>query len=462
MPETTEHQRPHEWRALFRLAAPIAAVNVGIQLMAVVDTAFSGRISDLAQAGTGLGVTIFFFGSLVGTGIVMGLDPLASQSVGAGRTNEARHQLWQGVWLAVAISIPLMAATYATGRALEAIGIAPELATEARRYLDARLLSLVPLLVLTAMRSYLLAIHKIAPLLVTTILANVFNVAADWVLIFGDEGMAHLGLPGVGLPALGVTGLGIATTLAATLQALMLGVAVGRQKVVHAVARRPNLAIISEISRLGGPIGVQMVAEIGIFSLAGLLAARMGVLEAAAHHIALQLAALTFMVPLGVGQAASVRVGNAIGARDAERMRKAATAALAIGTGFMGVAALCMWTIPEIFAQIMSGDPAVVTLATRLIIIAGAFQLFDGIQVVSAGVLRGAGLTRWSMVANLVAYWVVACPLLLTLGADSALGVRGIWIGLTVGLFVAAVLLVRKSLKVTRHTDIATLAVIEA
>ncbi len=464
MPSAISQRPHHEWRALIRLAWPIVAVNLGTQLMAVVDTALSGRIDSLAQAGTGLGATVFFFGSLLGTGIVMGLDPLSSQSIGAGRHGEARRQLWQGVWVALLVSVPLLLLTFVAARGLESIGIAPDLATEARRYLDARLWSLPPLLVMTAMRGYLQAVHRVMPLLITTIIANLFNFGADWTLIFGDQGLTRIGLPALGLPALGVTGLGLATTVATTLHMILLGLAVGqepRPAELSGVAYRTwDGKVVARICVLGLPIGIHMVAEIGIFTLAGLLAGRIGAVEMAAHHVALQLAALTFMVPLGVGQAASVRVGNAIGALDAERLRAAAKASLTIGTGFMTVSALSMWTIPHLFARVMTADQAVIDLAARLIVIAGAFQLFDGIQVVSAGVLRGAGLTRWTMTANLIAYWIIASPMVVVFGGNESLGVRGIWIGLTLGLFVAAMILVGKLIAVTRRNEIASLSVL--
>jgi len=453
-------QAPSEWRCLLGLAWPIVAVNLGTQLMSVVDTALSGRVDSLAQAGTGLGATVFFFGALLGMGVVMGLDPLASQSIGAGRREEARSQLWQGAWVAAALSLPLMAATFAAGRCLESIGIGDDLAAEARLYLNARLPSMLPMLVITAMRSYLQAVHRVMPLLVTTLVANVANLVADWILVFGDDGLLGFGVTPLGLPPLGVTGLGLATTFATALHMAMLGFAVSREGRVEATHRSPQWATIRAIAALGLPIGVHMVAEIGIFTLAGILAGRIGELEMAAHQVALQLAALTFMVPMGVAQAGGVRVGNAIGSADGRRMREAAISALAIGAGFMMLAAATMWTAPSLFARAMSADADVVALATRLIVIAGAFQLFDGIQVVSAGVLRGAGLTRWTMAANLVAYWTIACPLVFALATRTTLGVLGIWMGLTAGLFAAAAMLVGKLVSLVRRGDVAALAVI--
>jgi MATE family multidrug resistance protein len=194
-----------------------------------------------------------------------------------------------------------------------------------------------------------------------------------------------------------------------------------------------------------------MLTEIGIFSLAGLLAGRISEVAMAAHQVALQLCALTFMVPLGVSSATSVRVGRAIGAEDGDSMRHAGLAGIGLGAAFMLLAAVSMWLLAPTYARLMSADPDVIMLASKLILIGGAFQLFDGIQVVSAGALRGAGLTRWTMGANLVAYWFVAFPLLLTLGLGFEYGVQGIWWGLTVGLAVAAALLSTKFAAISRQ-----------
>jgi MATE family multidrug resistance protein len=459
-----------------RLALPLVAFNVGTQLMAAVDTALAGRINALAQAATGLGNVVFFAGALLGIGIAMGIDPLTSQAFGARREDVARHVLWQSVWVCLAVSAPIMIVTYLAGRTLEGFGIEPALAAETRRFLDPRILSLLPMFWLTAMRSYLQSAHRTRAILLATVIANVFNLGAACMLVFGDRALAAAGLPALGVPELGVAGLGWATTLATLLNLAIFALAIGRDARsaerfdAHAIevesdtealatrgariaapqSRLPQWSTIASILALGLPIGAHMLAEVGIFSVAGLLAGRMGKVEMAAHQVALQLAALAFMVPLGVGAATSVRVGRAIGAGDDASVRVAGLAGITVGAAFMSVSAVSMWTLSPLYARLMATDPAVIALASQLILIAGAFQLFDGIQVVSAGALRGAGLTRWTMAANLVAYWLVAFPLVLALGLGMDFGPRGIWWGLTIGLGVAAALLSVKFAAVSR------------
>jgi len=456
-----KHER--EWRSLLRLALPLVVVNIGNQLMGVVDTALSGRIDALAQAATGLGNTVFFFGALLGIGITMGVDPMTSQAFGAGRLRAARNVLWQGSWAALLLTPPLVALVFAMSRSLETIGIAPDLAVQTRLYVDARLASLPLLMLLTTARSYLQSAHLTGAIVVATLIANVFNAGADWVLMFGDAGLVELGLPAIGLPALGVVGIGWATSLATLLSFAIFAWAVRRVSTTvagaelgmrrfdsEAIVHRPHPRMIRRVFMLGLPIGLHMLAEISIFTLAGLLAGRIGTVPMAAHQVALQLAALTFMVPMGVAAATSVRVGRAIGAGEPERVRGAGMTGIAMGAAFMSISALAMWSFNDAFARVMTSDPAVLPLASELIVIAAAFQLFDGIQVVSAGALRGAGVTRWTMVANLIAYWIIAVPLVLILGFGMGFGPHGIWWGLTIGLATAAALLSAKFSVISR------------
>ncbi len=442
-----------ELTALLRLALPLVAVNVGTQLMGVVDTALSGRIGALAQGATGLGTTVFFFGAILGMGVVMGIDPLTSQAFGAGRPRDARAILRQSLWVCMVAAVPITAAIYFGTQWLTLLGISSELATETGRYVFTRLPSVLPFLLVSALRSYLQSASRVAVLLAAAALSNGLNLAINWLLIFGDDGLLQLGLPALGIPAMGVAGLGLATTLATVANVAMLAWVVrndraGAQEPQPQVSwfqvYAPDRQRIAQILTLGLPIGMHLLAEIGIFTAAGLLAGRMGETAMAAHQVALQLAALAFMVPMGVAAATSVRVGRAIGAGDSATARRAGFAGIGAGAAFMGCSALMMWSAPLWFAGVMTADPAVLELATELIVIAAAFQLFDGIQVVSAGALRGAGLTRWTMAANLIAYWGIAFPLLLGLGVGLGYGVHGIWWGLTVGLMTAAVLLCAK------------------
>ena len=199
------------------------------------------------------------------------------------------------------------------------------------------------------------------------------------------------------------------------------------------------------------PIGLQLLAELGIFALVSILAGTMGTTAIAAHQVAIMLAASSFMVPLAVGAATSVQVGRAIGKGDVREARESGFAGFAIGGAFMLTTALIMWIFPTSMARLMTDQQEVLSLAANLIVIAGTFQIFDGLQAVGSGALRGAALTRWAMVANIVAYWIVGFPVSLWLGFSLGMGPQGLWWGLTAGLAIAAVALTLKFYAVSRR-----------
>ena len=441
-----------ELRGLLRLALPLVVVNVGHQFMGLVDTALAGRIGAVALGATGLGSTIFFLGAAFGMGIVMGVDPVASQAFGAERKRQARRWMWHGIYAGLLVTLPIAAAIFGLGQCLELFGVSQDLAVSTRLYLHARLPSLLPLLVVVGQRAFLQAAHRTWPLVVSTLIANSFNFAADWVLIFGDAGLTPLGLPEMGIRAYGVAGIGWATTLAACVHLAVMALAVrwmapgAGEEPLRSVERR----MLRQVFALGFPIALQMLAEMGIFSLVAVLAGTMGSVPMAAHQVALMLAASTFMVPLAVGTATSVRVGRAIGREDVQATRRSGLTGICLGGAFMFLCALAMWIFPETLVRIMTSDPEVSPLAVGLIRIAGVFQVFDGIQVVSSGALRGAGMTRWALGANIVAYWIVGFPVALILGLGYNQGPHGLWWGLTAGLALAAAILTIKFAIVSR------------
>ncbi len=440
-------------RPLVRLSVPIIIANVGNQAMSLVDTAMAGRIDDLALGAVGLGSSLFFMFASLGMGVAMGVDPLASQAFGAGRFRQARHAMWQGLYAGSIAAVPVGAAVVITGFLLETFGVSPELAAKTREYNHTRLLSLLPFIWFTVQRSYLQAAHRTRPIVVAVIVANVVNLFADWLFMFGDQGLQRLGLPPIGLPALGVAGIGFATTLSRLLQLTIIALALrsidsGRgPRPLHHVDRK----MLRRVFALGIPISLQIFSEAGVFSLAALMAGLMGTLSLAAHQVALMLAATTFMVPLSISMATSVQVGRAIGRGDSHEARSAGFLGMVLGGAVMMAAALSMWIFPNALARMMTPQPEVVSAAAQLIVIAGFFQLSDGIQAVASGALRGAGLTRWAMGANIVAYWVLGLPISIALGFWFDWGPQGIWWGLTLGLSLAAIALTARFIYVSRR-----------
>jgi multidrug resistance protein, MATE family len=439
--------------ALVRLSLPIAFVQVGLSLMGFVDAAMAGRIDELALGATGLGTSIFFVVSIVALGLVLGIDPLTSQAFGAGRPRQARQIVWQGLYAAAFISVPCVAITAVLATQLESFGVVPELAVQARGYILARIPSLVPFLAIVALRAYLQSAHATRAVVLSTIAANVVNFVFNGLLGFGDEALTMVGLPAVGLPALGVVGLALASSIAALAQMVVLALAVRGVAMGEGTepVRALNLPTVRTLLRLGWPIALTLLAEIGVFVLVQVLIAGMAVHAAAAHQVALQFASLSFSVCLGVGSATSVQVGRAIGAGDAPLARRAGLLGIGLGAGFMLAPGVIMGWWPGLLLPLMTSDLDVVPLAARLMRIAAVFQLADGVQAVAGGALRGAGVTRWAFIANLVSHWGIGLPVGLVLAYQGGLGAIGLWWGLTVGLVVVAVAMSLRFNQVTRR-----------
>jgi MATE family multidrug resistance protein len=408
--------------------------------MVVVDAAMLGRYENTALAGMGIASGLYFAISIIGLGIVMGLDTLVPQALGAGERTRARSLLDQGVRTALWVSVPLTVAIALSPLLLVALGVEPTVRAESRDYILYRLPSLAPALVLSALRSYLQARSMLRPVVITMVAGNVINFFANGVLIFGDRALIAVGIPAVGLPALGVRGAALSTTLVVIVSMLIIVMAVRR---VHAgePKPRPEPALKRAIVRLGLPVGLHLFAEIGVFALAAALAGRLGVLPGAAHQIAVTVASATFNVIIGIAVATSMRVGLAVGAGDHHRARRAGFTGISMGAAIMGVSAVVMLSAPELLARLFTADPAVIAVAAPLLRIAAVFQLSDAVQAISAGALRGAGDTRTTMWANIVGHYIVSLSLALLFTFVLEMGAQGLWWGLSAGLTVVAVVL---------------------
>ncbi|MEM6786490.1 MAG: MATE family efflux transporter [Myxococcota bacterium] len=431
-----------EVKAVTRLATPIAVAHLGQILLGFVDTAVVGRRGDVELAAVGMGSAVYFAAAITGAGVVLGIDPLISQALGAGRAARARATMAQGVWLGLLLAVPLALVALLGGAALEAMGIDPETAGATRAYLYARIGALVPYLVITALVTYLQARGGTRPLVVSALVANVVNVPLDIALVFGDEAFVGLGLPAVGVPALGVVGAGVTSTCVTVVQLGILIRAVWTLDGPRAGgAIRPNPGALRQALRVGLPVGLQRLAEVMVFSATALLAGRIGPLAAASHQVAISLASATFMVPLGISSAAAVRVGLAVGAGDGLRTRAAGQASLLIAGAFMALGALSFVVVPRPLIAILTDDPDVAAATVPLMYVAALFQVSDGLQVVAGGALRGLGDTRAALYYNLVGHYGFGMPIGLGLGFGLGWGVRGLWWGFVAGLTAVAVAL---------------------
>ena len=430
-------EQASEWRALTSIAVPVVVVQVGLMLMGVVDTLIIGHVSPQALAAVALGSLYFFNVSVIAMGALMALDPLVAQAVGANDRVAVTRSIQRGLILAVLLGIVTMVGMIPAAPTLRFFRQPVEVIPATALYVHIGAAGLVPFLVFVVLRQSLQAISRLAPIVTTIVAANLLNAFLNWVLIFG-----HLGAP-----ALGVAGSAIGTVISRWVMCVMLLVLAWPDLRPHltsidpaSLERGPLLRMLA----LGLPIGLQQFLEFSAFGAVGLLMGIFGALQVAAHQVALNLAALTFMVPVGVAAAAAVRVGHAIGAGDLPRSRLAARIAYVVGAGFMSTTAVLFLMLPRPLASQYSTDAALIAIAASLIPIAGVFQVFDGLQAVGAGVLRGLGDTRVPLVAMLSGYWLIGVPVSVVLGFRTSLGPQGLWWGFVAGLAsVALFLLIR-------------------
>lgn len=429
-------QTLREMPGTLRLAAPIAAGHVGQMLMGVVDAVMVGHVGTLALAACSFGNSIVIVPAVTGFGVLTALTIRVSHAHGAGGGGIAKA-LHAGLGLSALGGVAAALLIHVAYPWTHHLGQAPGVVEEARGYLLVSGWSLLPAFVGAVARNYLEAQSKPWPAFWITSAAVLLNVALNYVFIYGN----------CGAPAMGLTGAGFATLLSrvAAAAALLWFVFAGPLKPSEAF--KPDLAWLREqaaILRLGIPAGLQLLSEVGAFAGAALLIGRLGATPLAAHQIAMTCASMSFMVPLGISMASTVRIAQAVGNGKLHTLRPIAAGAWAFALVAMGVTAAIFLLAGNPLAALFVHDPAVVLLAAHLLVIAGLFQIFDGVQVVGSGLLRGLHDTSGPMAVTLTAYWAIALPFGSWLAFSRGLGAVGMWEGLACGLAIAALLLVRR------------------
>ena len=415
--------------------------------MGLVDAALVGRVSDADLAAVSIGNAIAFAVSCPGMGVTLAIEPLTSQAIGANEPKRAWTVLRAGVLACFALALPTMLAGWGCTFGLAALGVDRAVIPLARSYVDARMLAAPAWLFFMAGKAYLEARGLTRPILIAGWTANVVNVVLASALVFGDAGLARVGLPPLGVPPLGCVGAGIATALSTWFLAAWALIAAYRARPAGATIRRDLGDFAAQgrkILRLGVPIGFQLLTEIGVFSFVAVLAARLGARTSAAHQIALGLASFTFMGVIGLGAATAVRVGRAIGARDEGGTRRAGLVGVSVSVAYAVACGLVFVVLARPLARLFTSDADVIEAAVPLLRIAAAFQLFDAVQGVAGGALRGAADSAYASWANVVCHWLIGLPLSLLLAFGLGWGAPGLWWGTALGLAtVAATLLLR-------------------
>ena len=407
------------------LAAPVVVAELGWMLMGIVDVVMVGWLGPAAIGSVGIGHALFDAIGLFGIGLLAGLDTRISQSFGAGEEVECVRWLRAGMVLAVVGSLVLMSLTWVSTPLLRTWGVNPAVAVDAAPYTRVLALSLLPLLLFSSLRRYLQATNVARPVMWAIGFANLLNFVGNWVFI----------------PRVGVIGSAWSTLGARVGMFVFIAAFVWweRPQVWRRLLDRASYTSVRlmNLLRLGLPAAVQITVEIAAFAGATLLAGRLGIQDLAAHQITLTLAATAYMVPLGISLAGAVRVGQAVGAGDFVDARRRGWTAIGLAAAFMIGSGLVMIAFPHQILNWFTRDEAVHEVGARLLRLAALFQLFDGVQVSTTGVLRGSGDTVTAMYAHIAAYWVFGLPVGYWLCFYDGWGIEGIWLGLTIGLVIA-------------------------
>ncbi len=432
---------------MLRLAVPVAMAELGWMAMGVVDTLMVGPLGPEAISAVGVGAAMHIAFAIFGMGVLLGLDTLVSQAYGAGDVRDCHRWLFDGLTLGALLTLPIMAVCVVLAYSIPSLGFHAAIAPQLQSYFFVLIWSTPFLIAYAACRRYLQGMHMATPVMFALITANILNAAMNWLLVYGN----------LGFPELGVPGSAWATLIARVYMfgSLVVGIWWVDRRSTFAKAmvdkhgheslwRVPRIVDPARLRRLlvlGLPAASQMLAEVGVFALATVLAGTLDPISSASHQIALNLAGIAFMIPLGVGSAGAVRVGHAVGAGDPVRAAAAGWTAILLGVAFMLGSGALFVAMPRALIGLFSTDPAVLNVGSSLLFLAAIFQLFDGIQGVITGTLRGLGDTRTPMLVNLAAHWLLGLPVSYTLCFIVGWGVWGLWVGLSLGLIVTGIVL---------------------
>ncbi len=423
--------------------------------MGFIDTIMVSRgLGPEALAAVALGNAVFFASMIFGMGVMNAVSPMVSQAFGAGDLPQVGRAFRQGLWLAVAIGLPIFLLVRSMPAVLIVMGQDPDTVELTRGYIKTISWGVFPFLLFIGTRSFVEAVSRPRPATVIALFGVALNIVANYILMFGK----------LGAPAMGIAGTGLASTIVFWSNFLILLFFCLADARLRSLAdlqhlRRPDWRYLGRLARLGAPIGISQGVEAGLFMLTALIMGLISTTALAAHQIAIQFAAFTFMVPLGVGLAASVRVGQAAGRGDHLGARKAGYAGILLAVGFMTVTALIMWLYPRaiigIFLDVeLAANAEVAGIAISLLGIAAAFQIVDGVQVSAMGALRGLKDTFVPMVISVLSYWVLGLGVGYVLAFRVGMGPRGLWWGLVTGLGSAALLLTTRFQRISSRSKV--------
>ncbi len=447
----TRSRATAEVRECLYLAIPLATAQLAQSATGFVDTIMMGVLGSQSLAAGGLGATAFTFMLLVATGVISAVSPLTAEAYGAGQAKRVTLVIQQGLWLVTLLAIPLTLLALYASPILRLIGQNPETIALTQRYLSAIAWGYFPALGLVALRSFASALSKPRPVMMIVIMGTALNIAGNYVLMFGK----------LGFPAMGLAGIGWASTFSLWSMFITLSLYIKCQPVLNPYQvfgywQRFECKIFRELLTVGLPISGMIAVEAGLFTVTTFLMGQFGTTTLAAHQIALQSAAISFNIPLGISLATTIRVGQLVGKQDFEGAHLAGFMGIGLGALTMGLTALLFWLAPDTVVALYldvnnSANAGVVVLAKTLLGVAAVFQIVDGIQANAAGALRGLKDTQVPLLLAVVAYWGIGLPSGILLSQQFKLNGVGLWWGLAIGLTGVAIALPLRFHRYAKH-----------
>lgn len=436
-------------RETFTLSIPIIIGHLGHMLMAVTDNLMVGRIGAVSLAAAGLSNVLFFLVMVMGIGISVAITPLVAQIHGSGNRRECGLVLRQGLLVCLLSGLVLYLITLGLVETLEHLDQPGEVVASSRVYMGILGFSIFPMMVFQACKQFAEGLSVTTSAMVITLLANLVNVIANWMFIFGN----------LGAPAMGLAGAGFGTLFSRIFMAAAMVAVVARSPYLRNFAPftrgfHIHVPMVKKLLGLGVPTGLQYVFEVSSFAGASVLTGWIGTRELAAHQIALNLTSISYMFSLGISAAATIRVGTALGRKDIRAARTAGFSAITLVCLFMGIFATVFICFKGFLPGLYIDQQDVVIIASHILLVAGIFQFPDGIQAVSAGMLRGAMDVKIPTFITFAAYWLIGLPVGYVLGIRMKLGVTGVWIGLLMGLSASAVMMLTRFHRITRKNGV--------
>ncbi|NWF88174.1 MAG: MATE family efflux transporter [Ignavibacteriaceae bacterium] len=434
--ELTKIYKKRDKDKQFHINPPVIIGQLGLIMMGVVDSLMVGELGAEYLAAAAISNHIVILILIVAIGVSMAVTPLIAISIGAGRLNEAQILFKQSLIVNICFGITVTILIVIASELIQYLDQPPLVVKYASSYTKVVAVSIIPWMIYQSYKQFVEGLSVTHPPMIVTIVANIVNAIVNWILIYGN----------LGFPKLNLDGAGIATTLSRIFMMIALILYVNnayRFKIydVKPVVKKIDLTKIKKILRLGLPSGFQYFFEVGAFSFAVLMVGWLGAKPLAAHQIAINLASISFMAVTGIAAAGSIRVGNAVGKADISETRKAGLSAVLLGISIMFCSGVIFIFFRFQLAELYISDFEVITITSRLLIIAAIFQVFDGTQAVGIGILRGLTDVKYPTIITFTAYWVISLPIGYILGFTFELGVQGIWIGLLIGLMCSAIML---------------------